>query len=456
MPRDAAEPNFTPDSTASFGFEDTMLKREDAILEMEEKDGIHEMTSGEMLDWEEEMLEMDKMDKFASYRIIEYSLLLGDPNMAGLYKRELREEHNEEGSDIEDKTMEVSAEDVIEMLASNLINSQRFIEHIHETWKHSDQDSDTYLQSLKALATADMVYEFLSDATVALRVISQTLCESLWSLAENVDGDPYSAFPCSRAKAFALVSMFETGTLKISPDSLASVIALATGDSICVAAPLVRDPKDMPLEHELRRIIGNIGRPGIAMLIPPECPRVREATVDSWKLVSHLDYDGKALDSYRGTSVHLAFTGYDQAVVGIGSHGAQDVEAYFLEVLVSVEDRGKWVADLDILSALKDTKLHKIVARKGYCRCGNHPPFHKAPYLVTAIDSWDELLDRPENAGIVRAHENWLARLALTSVSIQCQYKTVLLTDSPCWKCCKTMLPNIKKEKEFSSMIFIY
>lgn len=33
------------------------------------------------------------------------------------------------------------------------------------------------------------------------------------------------------------------------------------------------------------------------------------------------------------------------------------------------------------------------------------------------MDSWDEILDRPEEAGIVRASNNWLARLAAAAVS---------------------------------------
>ena len=37
-------------------------------------------------------------------------------------------------------------------------------------------------------------------------------------------------------------------------------------------------------------------------------------------------------------------------------------------------------------------------------------------YDYTSVDSWDELLDIPENVGVFRAHGNWAARLEAVSI----------------------------------------
>jgi hypothetical protein len=61
---------------------------------------------------------------------------------------------------------------------------------------------------------------------------------------------------------------------------------------------------------------------------------------------------------------------------------------------------------------------------------------------ITSLDSWEELLDNPENlgrdnVGIVRAYNNLLARLAATCINIQKGLRTVLFPSRPaCCQCC--------------------
>lgn len=57
------------------------------------------------------------------------------------------------------------------------------------------------------------------------------------------------------------------------------------------------------------------------------------------------------------------------------------------------------------------------------------------PFQLTAIDSWEEFLDKPESAAIVRAHDNWAARLALTVLSEYQGQRTWVLKGVPCWQC---------------------
>jgi hypothetical protein len=87
-------------------------------------------------------------------------------------------------------------------------------------------------------------------------------------------------------------------------------------------------------------------------------------------------------------------------------HNAQVVEA-----VISVYDRGRWVADIDILQV----DFHDMVRFNPVASCdGNHDQDYDFDY--TSIDSWEELLDEPSGVGVFRAHMNWAARLAAMSI----------------------------------------
>ena len=58
----------------------------------------------------------------------------------------------------------------------------------------------------------------------------------------------------------------------------------------------------------------------------------------------------KLEDSFQATSLHLAFAEYEIPLRV--SVGAVDAEAAMLETLVSVYDRERWVADIDVLGCL--------------------------------------------------------------------------------------------------------
>jgi hypothetical protein len=61
------------------------------------------------------------------------------------------------------------------------------------------------------------------------------------------------------------------------------------------------------------------------------------------------------------------------------------------------------------------------------------------PQSLTAVDQWEELLDAPEDVGIVRANKNWVARLAAVAVRWQQGMRKntfILKPDSTiCMKC---------------------
>ncbi|RFU28622.1 hypothetical protein B7463_g7722, partial [Scytalidium lignicola] len=244
----------------------------------------------------------------------------------------------------------------------------------------------------------------------------------------------------TRADAFACIAYFESGMYNIAPTGLQQVMALSSGDSIYVTAALICDPNETPKRNEIRRIIGNVGQPGISMLVPPSNQLVRKIDVTQYMIVRHEDYDETISDEFSKTQMELSFSGYDQTI-DIGSHGAKDAVAYFLEALIRVHDAGRWVADVDVLSALDSNLLHRFS-----CKCAvkaqemsskledESSNANHAPKLV-AIDNWEELLQRPLEASIVRAHQNWLARLAATSFCVNRGYPTYVLPEKACWRC---------------------
>jgi hypothetical protein len=236
-----------------------------------------------------------------------------------------------------------------------------------------------------------------------------------------------------RSQVFSCIAMFENGNVNLDPGTLRQVLAISAGNSIYVAFNLLSDPFENTQESEVKHIVGNIGKPGISLMIPPTLPKVRKVDEETWTMVNHADFDGNFDNAFQHTSLHLCFTRYQLPVAS--RHGYQGIETNFIETLVSIFDREEWVADLDILGALQKDSVWKFNVKWDECQHKRHqlvPTFR-----VTSIDSWNEFLDRPRNACLFRARNNWLARLAATALNIRQGFKTVVLEDTgrTCWEC---------------------
>jgi hypothetical protein len=284
----------------------------------------------------------------------------------------------------------------------------------------------------------------------------------------------WRALEMDRSSAFACVVFFESGVHNLVPENLKSVMAVASGDLIYVSASLLCDPDVVCKDSDIRKIIGNIGLPGIALLVPPTNPMVRTPDLSKFRLVKHENFDGELADKFPKTQVNLSFTGYEERI-NIGSHGARDAVIYFLEAIVQVYDADTWLADLDVLSALDSPLLNRCGCRcsaslsshrQNHTNIANFTPaqihdsdteelgepvdtteaLNKSETLpeLISIDNWEEFLQRPSNkASIVRAHGNWISRLAATSLSIQQRWPAFVLSKSVCWLCVERVL--IKK-----------
>ncbi|KAL8718339.1 MAG: hypothetical protein Q9225_004518 [Loekoesia sp. 1 TL-2023] len=238
----------------------------------------------------------------------------------------------------------------------------------------------------------------------------------------------------SLAYCLSCIASFETGYLDLDPGKLQEVFAVSHENSIYVASPLLADPSEpLPL-YPVRRIIGNIGKPGLAVLVAPQVPKMRALGYDAWNFITHRPFDGQLEDNFAATSLHLSMTGY-QLPLNTGTHGSRDHEAVFVESVISVYDRGDWVADLDVLKAYKSWDKSNQ-DKNGSCM---HPEVEQQdasifPSLV-CIDTWVELLDRPSGYSLVRARGNQSARLAAATIATQKDYQFQIVRPDCCWRC---------------------
>lgn len=335
-------------------------------------------------------------------------------------------------------------------------------EALQEILKIGAETYNDYFTSLNALSIAYETFQSMPGATMDPKVTMQPLKNSQWYvsytrsqaavweqtqrerrfLAESRKmiptecSAPLFRTRIKRSEVFACIAFFESGNIDIHPDHLNSVMAVSSGNSLYITLQLLEDPSKVDIEHLVRRIAGNIGQAGISFLVPPAKPRVRAVDENSWHVINHDSFDERAEDCFEGTSCHLSFTNYRMPItLAHQVHGRQDMEAYFIETVASVYDSGKWIADLDILGSLASTGLYRIRCSPA-CVSGSTCTSAILKCRLTSIDNWEEFLDRPRNAVVVRAYRNWLARLALTSFAIGRGYQVMVLSKSICWGCC--------------------
>ena len=166
----------------------------------------------------------------------------------------------------------------------------------------------------------------------------------------------------------------------------------------------------------------------------PKLLRRRNHKPENWRLVDHADFDGKMEDCFQSTSLHLSFIGYKQPLDITSRHGGYEQKFYYLEAVISVHDRGKWIGDIDVVTACSSPLVERSRdTPKASCR---HLSSNRPAYRLTQIDNWEEFIDVPDGDCVFRAHGNWLARLAATALSVQRNQKTLIIPYEFCWQCC--------------------
>ncbi|MCJ1380323.1 hypothetical protein MMC17_003426 [Xylographa soralifera] len=237
--------------------------------------------------------------------------------------------------------------------------------------------------------------------------------------------------------------MFETGVLNLSLQDFKDVVAISAGNTLYVSEVLLCDPSARSSPHKIRALVGNVGKPGLALLLLPKNTMRREPDLETWQMVNHNEFDGVFQDNFRGTSLHLSLTGYQQPL-NVGQHGGRDKEVFYLEAVVAALHDGSWVADLDIWNAVREPNdvQRKLIQHLPLVCSHSDAEQADFSYLakLTSIDKWYEFLDRPQNAMVVRAKGNWTARLAFATATANMEQPLVVGSEKICWACAKHLI----------------
>ena len=372
----------------------------------------------------------------------------------------------------EPKSQSLSEAEVRQLLEEKAIDAHAlalYMANLHE----EEQGYKDCVVSLKALASLITLFDDIPGATIAMDLAANPLHDSKFvgrhltypgrtetetrSLrnrsfklpAEHSQKKAQKStisdlntwmFDLDLASKFACIALCEFAAHDIDPGLLEHVFAVSSRNSIFVAAPLLDDPAEYNKhDTKVRRVVGNIGRAGIAMMISPPAPKIRPLEPDQWEQINHAPFDGNPTDSFHETSLHLSFTQYKMPL-NTGTHGAQDAETFLIETLVSVHDREKWVADVDVLGLFRSKLLHR------YQRKCERTKQERSYADLIAIDNWEELLDREKVNSVVRAHENPKARLATAIISVTQGCHTVVVAGNVCWSC---MLKQFDKQTTY-------
>lgn len=291
---------------------------------------------------------------------------------------------------------------------------------------------DEYFDCLDNLQHANTLYTHLPQAQVNLQVASRALNKWYWATSFEERNDKSDGLDL--ASCLSCIASFETGYLDLDPGKLQEAFAVSHENSIYVASPMLADPCENILPYPVRRIIGNIGEPGFAVLTAPQNIKIRPLGFDKWNFIAHRPFNGHLEDNFTATSLHLVMTGYKQGL-NTGNHGSKDHEATFIEAIISVYDRGDWVADLDVMKAYR--QWNDSIIRTD-ARCGHSEAERQNASIfpsLTCIDTWVELLDPPSGYSLVQARGNRLARLAAATIATEKGYQFRIIPAIACWSC---------------------
>jgi hypothetical protein len=298
-----------------------------------------------------------------------------------------------------------------------------------------------YMRSLEALSLATKSYRELGRATISIGIISRPLHQNRWVPPDSeLLYDP-SRRVLRRQHFFCCIAMLDSGYYDLSPTDFEDVMAISVRNTIYVSKTLLGDPFEASNQHRIALVIGNVGQSGMVLMVAPQAPRVRPPDLNHWREVTHAVFTGKLDDCFKATSLHLSFTEFILPLTASKKRrGAIDSDLKLVETLISAHDRGKWIGDLDVLSIYKENSY--LLQRFEPFKACKHDKSTSYPHRLTSLDNWEEILDAPEdfgheNAGIVRASNNWLARIATACISVQLGHKTVVLpSEVTCWHCC--------------------
>ncbi|KAL3494132.1 hypothetical protein BJX62DRAFT_234503 [Aspergillus germanicus] len=382
-------------------------------------------------------------------RTIVWDLVIGVHDEAALYRRRDSQAH---GVELPDVIVPLTI--LRDLITSRALDLVKVIQHMKHTLKTHRPHHHFSLLALGRII--DHYKGQLSHLTISMNIIKESPWS--WTWAESVVKDipvqemmaasqarvghfTKSIYPCplSRQQVFASVLQFESGTVSVDIEEMDSVMAISSGNSLFIAQRILNDPipPDGLPSCAVAHVIGNVGKPGIALLFAPEEPWIREHDVEKWQVVNHHPFDGSfGRGMFEGSSLHMSFTGWEGPLRARGPSAFRGMEAYNLETRISMYDGADWVADLNILKSLKESPNLGTLGIYSES-CGHNHSVQFCGVQFVSIDCWEELLSPAEKPMVLRSGSSWMARLTGVSIAHSKGFKCFLLPTHKefCWTC---------------------
>ncbi|ETS85041.1 hypothetical protein PFICI_03066 [Pestalotiopsis fici W106-1] len=324
-------------------------------------------------------------------------------------------------------------DDLLWCLEHDLVDPDRLKKHLQE---------EPAFGLLRVLAAVGEIYREPTSggATISCSIVDNPFNPPILSMGFGVDDWTHATILLNDTTAMALIGYFETGNnfIEIMRDA-DQIIGLSGGDSIFVRTAILNDPENNYPDYSFTRLLGNTGKAGFSILTLPPKLMARKLDSTSWR-VETKSFNGLPFDSFKQTSLHLSFTGWQMPVANSLPAGQIDADINIIEAVVSVRDAGRWVADVDIYRALSSPRLQISTTRSEGCEHisegqdeVNH--YEEDRDEMISIENWNQVLDQVDGSAVVRCFDNLVARLAV--VSALCQHSKA--NDRPVVVCSKRM-----------------
>ncbi|KXH29080.1 hypothetical protein CSIM01_02149 [Colletotrichum simmondsii] len=307
------------------------------------------------------------------------------------------------------------------------------------------EDKVSLTLSLLAIAHARVLGR-LEGPMIRLKTLSKPLTEAKWAkeAARDFDHRDLPTVSGTLPKSISVLSYFISECDLRPTDIQENVCGVSFGDSIYVPENLTRDPFEASDQQAIVRVLGNIGLPGFVMFSSVMEPMVSEVGESSWKVINQNLFNGRPENAFGSTSMHLSFTNWERSIEEPMSGGLQDTQFVIMESVVSIREAGSWVGDVDVVRALRNECVSKLRPQPS---CTHDMSGLYGAHL-TSIESWDELRNCNLGNVVIRAHGNWVARLAciaFLSQGIQrgdFRFDSVIVCPQQvCWKCVEKFSP---------------
>ncbi|KAK6822743.1 hypothetical protein PG987_014288 [Apiospora arundinis] len=134
------------------------------------------------------------------------------------------------------------------------------------------------------------------------------------------------------------------------------------------------------------------------MFFSVEKPMTSSLDRGFWRIADPHQFDGTATDLFQSTSMHLSFTNRERPLEGFSLLGNQDVESTFMESVLSIRERGRWVGDVDVLPALRSKVIYHLPPQP---TCSHDVHTEPPQTHMTSIESWNELREYSAGNAVV-------------------------------------------------------